>query len=237
MTNQPAVMALLNSGSSRSGLRPMACPTLVTPLTIEALQRAIGNQGELPHADMLFGLQLRSREGTADWQALEPALDRLAELVAPEDPREVIDVAGDTWWLEIGPVDLDQQIVTIQRKDLLVAAIRPREDGRLRIATYRPLDAKSAEYLLGLSLNPHPEHGVCMRDNNWEYALDCSAGTGNWYAFDRGEAHLSWWEHGIGISQDGDNQPHWRKMRNLIARRPAKVAIELGVRYSLREED
>ena len=212
-------------------------PIIAYPLTMEALQRAIGNQGELPHADMLFGLQLRSREGTADWQSLEPALDRLAELVAPEDPREVIDVAGDTWWLEIGPVDLGQKIVTIQRNDLLIAAICPRDDGRLRIASYRPLDAKSVDYLIGLCVNPHPTHGVYMRENNWEYALDCSAGMGNLYAFDRGEAHISCWEHGIGISNTGEVDAHWRAMLDLAPRRPAKLAIELGVRFTMRDED
>src|SRR5207302_304654 len=46
-----------------------------------------------------------------------------------------------------------------------------------------------------LSLLPHPEHGVCMRENNWEYARDCSAGMANFYAFERGEAHLAWWEN------------------------------------------
>jgi hypothetical protein len=168
---------------------------------------------------------------------LEPALDRLAELIAPADHRPVINAAGDSWWLEIGPVALDGPIVTIQRGDQLIAAIGSREDGRLRVASYRPLDAKSADYLTQLSLLPHPEWGVSMRENNWEYAKDCTAGAGNYYAFERGEAHLSWWEHGIGVSNSGEINPHWRAMLSLVPRRPAKLAIELGVRYSLRDEE
>ncbi len=54
-------------------------------------------------------------------------------------------------------------------------------------ACYRRLDAKSANYLIGLGLNPY-EGRVCMRENNWEYAKDASAGMGNWYADERGEA-------------------------------------------------
>ena len=103
---------------------------------------------------------------TADWEALELALDRLAELIAPDDHRTVVSAAGDSWWLEIGPVDLDGPIVTIQRGDQLIAAIGSREDGRLRVAAYRPLDAKAADYLISLSLLPKPDGGVCMRENN-----------------------------------------------------------------------
>lgn len=201
-----------------------------------AFDAVISGDGEPPFAEMLYGLQLRSGEGTADWEALELALDRLAELIAPDDHRTVVSAAGDSWWLEIGPVDLNRPIVTIQRGDQMIAAIDSREDGRLRVAAYRPLDAKSADYLISLSLLPQPDGGVCMRESNWEYARDCSAGSGSYYAFVRGEAYLSWWEKGIGIGKDGAVQPDWRAMRNFIPRAPSKVAIEVGVRYALDDE-
>ena len=212
-------------------------PDIPYPVRPHVLDVLIGGDSDPPFAEMLYGLQHRSSERTADWEGLEPALDRLAELIAPDDHRTVINAAGDSWWLEIGPVDLDGPIVTIQRGDQLIAAIGSREDGRLRVAAYRPLDAKSADYLTGLSLLPQPDGGVCMRANNWEYAKDCSAGAGNYYAFERGEAHLSWWEHGIGVSNSGEIDPHWRAMLSLVPRRPAKLAIELGVRYSLGDEE
>jgi len=98
---------------------------------------------------------------------------------------------------------------------------------------FRPLDAKSAEYLIGLGQVPHPEHGVCMRENNWEYALDCSAGNGNYYAADRGEAYLSYWEKGLGIRWDGSDVPEWRKQLDLVARPAARVVAELGIHYTL----
>lgn len=210
-------------------LAALGLPDIVYPIRTDAL----GNDGDLPYAEMLFGLQESSRFGTSDWRSFEPAIDRLAELIMPDDLRDTVDVAGDTWWLEIGPVDLCQRVVTIQRENTLVAAICPRADGRLRIACYRPLDAKSADYMMNLALNPHPQHGVCMRENNWEFALDCAAGAGNGYAFDRGEAHLSYWQAGTGIMQDGSIDPDWHQMRNLPVRQPARVAMELGVRYAL----
>lgn len=201
------------------------------------LQAALLGDGELPLTVMLHGLQLRSRDGAAQWLQIEPAMNRLAELLAPDDTREFVSAAGDTWWLEIGPVDLGSKLITIQRGDVLVAAITARDDGRLRVAVFRPLDAKSAEYLIGLSQVPHPEHGVCMRENNWEYALDSSAGNGNFYAADRGEAYLSYWEKGLGVSWDGTEVPEWRKQKDLVARPAAGVATELGVYCTLSADE
>jgi hypothetical protein len=205
------------------------------PYSIPAtdLVAALLDDGGLPLAMMLHGLQQRSRDGDSQWQQVEPAMDRLAELLAPDDDAEVISAAGDYWWLEIGPVNLGAKLVTIQRRDVLIAAMTPRDNGRLRVAVFRPLDAKSAEYLIGLGQVPDPEHGVCMRENNWEYALDCSAGMGNYYAADRGEPYLSYWEKGLGISSDGSDVPEWRRQQDLIARPAVRVVTELGIYYTL----
>jgi hypothetical protein len=213
---------------SRYGL-----PCIPYPFAIERF--AAHPDQDLPIADMLYGLQQCSSDGDANWQEMEPAMERLVQLLTPEDTRPLIAAAGDTWWLEIGPVDLDSQLVAIQRGEKLIAAIIPREDGRLRIAVFRPLDSKSAEYLIGLGVNPHPDNGVCMRANNWEHALGSSAGMGNCYASERGEAYLSYWEKGIGVSWDGSEVAEWRLYRELVPRCPAHVAMELGVHFTFDE--
>ncbi len=207
-------------------------PDIGYPVPQAGLEQALAHGGELPLDLLLHGLQQKSQAGGADWQVLEPGMARLADLLAPaDDLREALVAMGDNWWLEIGPVNLDGPLVTIQRRSTLIAAIAPREDGRLRVAVFRPLDAKSAEYLMGLSLKPHPDYGVCQRENNWEYALDCSAGMGNVYAAEAGEASLSYWEFGLGISRDGTVIPEWHGQRHSTPRRPACVATELGVHY------
>lgn len=223
-----AEMHLKPEALARYGL-----PDIAYPIASADLQAALTGGGELPLAMMLHGLQEVARDGETDWKRLEPAMSRLSELLAPEDERDVISAAGDTWWIEIGPVDLSGKLVTVQRGNDLIAAITPRDDGRLRVAVFRPLDAKSAEYLTGLGQVPHPEHGVCMRENNWEYALDCSAGNGNYYAADRGEAYLSYWEKGLGISWDGTEVPEWRTQLSFMARPAAQAVVDLGVHYSL----
>ncbi len=223
-----AEMHLKPEALARYGL-----PDIAYPIASADLQAALTGGGELPLAMMLHGLQEVARDGETDWKHLEPAMSRLSELLAPKDERDVISAAGDTWWIEIGPVELGGKLVTVQRGNDLIAAITSRDDGRLRVAVFRPLDAKSAEYLTGLGQVPHPEHGVCMRENNWEYALDCSAGNGNYYAADRGEAYLSYWEKGLGISWDGNEVPEWRTQLSLVARPAAQVVVDIGVHHSL----
>src|SRR5690606_6418819 len=49
----------------------------------------------------------------------------------------------------------------------------------------------------------------------------------------RGEAYLSYWEKGLGISWDGSDVPEWRKQLDLVARPAARVVAELGVYSTL----
>ena len=214
-------------------LERYSLPDILYPMSIKSFDAALGDDAELDFGQMLYQLQVRSRKGDADWQLIEPAMDRLAQLVAPDDPGPVLSATGENWWLEVGPVDLDGPIVTVQRGDLLIAAMAATDEGRLRVASYRPLDGKSATYLLSMGLKPYLEHGVCMRANNWEYALDCSAGSGNFYAAERGEAYLSYWQSGIGNIADGSQDLHWLAMNDLTSRAASVTVAELGIQYSL----
>lgn len=204
-------------------------PDLAYPLPLEAVRAVLDEDGLLPFDQLLHGLQQQARDGQAPWQALEPAMARLASLLAPQEDWEVVTVEGHDWLLEIGPVDLAQRIVTIQRGEHLVAALCPRLDGSLRVSVYRPLDAKSAGYLLSGSVHPDPVHGVAMRENNWEYMLDASSSFSHCYAADRGEAYLSRWDAGLGTDWNGQVLPHWAQQRGLVPMRPACVCVQLAV--------
>jgi hypothetical protein len=223
---------------NREALVRYNLPDILYPVPLSLISAAVGDGGELPFAEMLYALQQRSAEsGQADWEALEPALDRLASLLAPDDDRLIVTAAGTSWWVEIGPVDLNEAIITIQRRETLIAAFNKCDDGRLRLTTYRPLDAKSARSVIGLAARPHALDGtVCMRENNWEYALDYSAGIGQYYAHERGEAHMSYWEYGLGIQHDRTLNPDWHALRDCPPRRAAVAAIELGVAYAFSDE-
>ena len=222
-------MSILELRLKPATLARYSLPDILYPMSLESFDAALGGDAELDFGMMLYQLQMHSRDGDADWQHLEPAMDRLAQMVAPNDPRTVLSATGDNWWLEVGPVDLAGPIVTVQRSDKLIAAMASTHSGRLRVASYRPLDAKSAKYLIGLGQKPYLDHGVCMRENNWEYALDCSAGSGNFYAAERGEAHLSYWQSGIGNLADGTQDQHWLAMKNLTSRTASVTVAELGI--------
>jgi len=186
---------------------------------------------------ILFWLQEYSAQSPNEWLECEAAMLRLSELIAPpEKSPENITIAGDNWRMQIGSVDLSKTIVTIQRGDYLLAAIQNAGNGQLLVSAYRPLDSKSAGYLSGMALNPAPDGTVCMRPNNWEYALDCSAGMGNMYAADRGESYLSYWEFGLGVCRDGSKVDVWHFQGDIEPIAPKFVAMQIGICYEKSQE-
>lgn len=61
-------------------------PDLPYPVPATDLKSALLDNGDLPLAVMLHGLQQRSRDREAEWQQVETAMDRLAELWRPTMP-------------------------------------------------------------------------------------------------------------------------------------------------------
>lgn len=195
-------------------------PVMSYPVPVDLLDLMLGDQEQLPFPFLLAGLQALTARGDSAWRQLEPAMERLAELLAPADDRPEVSAAGDTWWLELGDLDLKSPLIVIERDGELVAAIAKRDDGRLRATAFRPLDGKSANMLISLSQKSHPVHGVSMRENNWEFALDSASGLGNTYAAYRGEAYLAYYPDGISAE--------------LVSKRfkPAHIALQLGVCFA-----
>lgn len=98
-------------------------PDIPWPLPIAAFAAAVSEPAELPFAEMLFALQNQSDDEPSIWKSLEPAMNRLAELVSedlkafpPDD--QLLAIGSETWWLELGPVDLTKtDRHTPQRRD------------------------------------------------------------------------------------------------------------------------
>ena len=169
MTTSFAELHLKPEALLRFGL-----PNIGYPIPAAMLPELLASSDDLPLAALLHWLQQQSSQADCDFRKLEPAMARLARLLALDDDTR------DT-----------------------VTAIARRDDGRLCAAAYRPLDASSANKLIILAQNPHPDGGVCMRENNWEYALDASAGMAQAYAAEEGSAYFSYWQRGIGTFHDG----------------------------------
>lgn len=215
-------------------------PDIPWPLPIAAFAAAVSEPAELPLAEMLFALQNQSDDEPSIWKSLEPAMNRLSELVSedlkafpPDD--QLLAIGSETWWLELGPVDLTKKLIAILRSDEIVAAVCPREDGRLRIAVYRPLDSSSLSKLLAASIHPDPEYGVCMRPNNWEYLVDASFGMGNSLASLEERPCLQLFPDQNEAPSD-EPTPEWRTDTRPLPRPLPVVAAEIGVYYTLSNE-
>ena len=227
-----------------AGLTEYGLPNMGYPIPVENLNDSSGITGAFPFALMLFGLQERARDRDSGWRTLEPAMQRLAELLASQEDSFVNRdesmentaeadqghaFEGDQWWFELGPVDLRAQLVTIERQGTLLASVGPREDGRLRISVHRPLTGDSIKNLFRLCVKPHPEYGVSMRENNWEYALDASHGLGNVYTADAGGTYLSHYQSWEKCSGRTAENPPWRSDGEMGCRNADWVAVEIAV--------
>lgn len=206
------------------------------PVPSTQLPRIISSD-EIHHHLLLLWLQLYSSVSPEEWKDLEDAMLALINLIGGDDQHSTANVAGDTWSFKAASVDLTKEVVTIQRKEHLLAAIMGAPKGGVIISHYRPLDAKSIRYILGMTLNPNPDGSVCMRPNNFEYAKDCSAGMGNTYAFMRGEAHLSYWEHGIGLDQERKPVEGWSEQRALEPLSAHALAVQIGNYYQYADDE
>ncbi|GHD25490.1 hypothetical protein GCM10007053_01340 [Halioglobus pacificus] len=207
-------------------------PDVGYPVPLASFQDIISGSVEADFAHLLYWLQIYTSEEEVDWLAYCEAMRRLTELVTTQPAQEIMTVQTDDWWLEVGPVDLSKGIVTVQRQERLVAALQPREDGRLRVAVYSPLDGRAIDLLAGMGVRPSDDGSVCMRRNNWEYALDGSAGMGQVYASEAGRCYLSLWEFGLGVSSDGSLIDEWHVQRNLPPISQNYVVKQMGV-YAL----
>jgi|GEM_PF-1350124 hypothetical protein len=205
-------------------------PNIGYPVPHAAIKAAMSGQIEIGFEELLYWLQLYTEINTVSRRDYATAMTRLAEVITNEPAMDLVTIEGQKFWLELGEVDLLRgDIVTIQRGDELVGAFQRRKDGTLRFAAYQPLDAKAIGYATGLALRPAANGTVCMRPDNWEYALDCSAGNGNFYAADRGASYLSRWEFGLGISSDGSKVEHWYGQRGKQGQEPRFVATQIEV--------
>ena len=214
----------------------MGLETIEYPVPPDELRRIISSQ-EIPHKYLLFWLERYSSVSPEDWETLEKAMLALVNLMAGNDLLTYANVAGESWRFKAAPVDLTKEVVTIQRKEHLLVAIQGSPQGSLVVSHYRPLDAKSIRYILDLAVNPQADGSVSMRPNNFEYAKDCSAGTGNFYAFKRGEAHLSYWEHGVGLDIECNPVDGWSEQQNLEPLYVSALAVQVGNYYELDDEN
>lgn len=209
-------------------LRGYGLPNIGYPAPHAAIKAVMSGQIEIGFEELLYWLQAYTGINDVPWRDYSTAMTALAELITDEPAMDVVAIEAEHFWLELGAVNLySGDIVTIQRDGELIAAVEKRRDGTLRFAAYQPLDARAVRLATGLGLKPAANGTVCMRPNNWEYALDSSAGFGQFYAADRGDCYLSRWEFGLGISLDGAKVKEWYCQREKPVQEPRFLAKQI----------
>ena len=216
----------------KESLDAYSLPDIGYPVPVSQFDSLSQIGGKIDLKALLFWLQEYSALHSDKWINLETAIFRLALLLAPEDRRRRIRVYGDNWFLICSAIDLNQTIITIQRQDHLIAAMSPLGNGQLCVCSYRPLDAKSARYLINLSINPSSDN----QKGRWESAIERLVGEENNRADERGEAYLMFWEFGLGVNSDNNCVAPWFDWRESAAIPNNLSATQLGVCYEYSPE-
>jgi len=193
-----------------------ALPSIGKSITVDLISKVTHDICATPLEKTLFHLQLASARTGADLPRLESAIHRLLKQLSIQSSQPSVEAGADAWRLEVGPVPLDQELITINRGGYLLCVLRPNEEGRLIASSFRPLDAHTLRLLTRLSARPHPRHGVAMRPNNWEYALDNTVTVDNSYASNHDLPYLTHFDSGI-----------WDT--GLVAHPAAYTAIQLDI--------
>lgn len=150
----------------------LGLPAIPYPVALPAFQAAVANDGELPLADMLRGLQRRAADPGADWQRLAPAMSRLSELIADGDARDTVELAGEGWWLEVAAIGAATPALNLLHDGVVLAAITGRADGRLRVCAYQPLDSAAIFVLRDLARDPADGQSSCWDRAHASAAVD-----------------------------------------------------------------
>jgi hypothetical protein len=215
-------------------LKESDLPPTNYPVPKDELEKILSSDGSVGFPFMLYWLQEYSECLAVEWKTLDTAMLRLSEIIAPKDNMQIGDINTPDFYLELQQNDLEKETITIQRGGRVLVTIRPTTDFKLSISVFHPLDAKSIRYLMVMARHPHPEYGVQMRENNWEFALDNAAGgAGSFYADQRGESYLAYWKNGLGILNDEGSEDSYKEYRQKVPLMPNIIAAQIGTFYEL----
>jgi hypothetical protein len=191
-----------------------------------------------PLEAMLYALQVRAQEEAVDWLKLAPAMDRLVALLGERKWPSAALVETDTSLVRLGEVDLNGEVITVQRQERIVAAFQAIEGKQLVTQLFHPPCARTIRTILSLNMRPSEDGVIPYYGTNWDYAADSAAGNGQYYAAQAGRAYLAHWANGAGVGFDGERLPLWMKARAEARPWPsasAQCAIALTAHVHMQE--
>ncbi len=211
------------------------------PLALFQGQLAVGSelqtQQEITTFDLLSWMQDFIRYDHAEWRDFDgPILQLAARLASTLMNEESLEFDSSSCQMLLESVDLNNELITIQRQGQVLAACSPTVDGRIRLMALNALDTRSLEIVVSAAIHPEPNGSVCMRKNNWEYLKDLSAGMGQSYASQRGESYLSYWRQGLGWFDAGNRLNRFSEQCKKAPVAPAVTGVQLELFLNSLEE-
>ena len=214
-----------------NALEKRGLPNINYWLPKEVLTSGLMENDVIPYELILYGLQLKISDNKCDYKkycdALLPILRKChsSKLKLAEEQL----FSGNNWTLKLGEIDLtSDEIVTIQRKDELIAAIK-KEDNHLVISVYRPLDDGVLSYIRIMAQDIDIYDGQLSGTDKFERAVYLSNKITHSYKADAGESYLSYWRLGLGVTADKAIAGIWRSQTNLQAMSNSDVGIQFYV--------
>ena len=219
---------------SAAFLERHALPDIGYPVPLARFLELIGSSDALDLAELLYWLQQQSSEAARDFRQYEPAMARLAQLLAPEDDERHRLGAGRR--VVAGtrpgrPRRRNRHAAARRRTRRRDRAARGRPPARRGVPPARRVERQLADQPLsprrrGRQGEP-ARQPLGVREGRFRAAwARCTRRR-------RARSYLSYWQYGLGILHDRTASPVFHPQRTLTPRRPAEVATELGIHYQL----
>ncbi|MEW6999110.1 ADP-ribosylglycohydrolase family protein [Colwelliaceae bacterium BS250] len=193
----------------------LALPAKEYFLPIQILKAGLDDIGKIPKELLLHGLQLKMAEKSTNYKEQHQAILAICNLFDEPGIEDEIFAEGENWTVLYGDIDLaSDEIVTIQRKDELLAALK-QEGEHLVINVYQPLDDSALGTIRAICANIDKMTGEAIGRNKLRYAAHRSNSISQAYSSKDGNSYLSYWQHGLGISNNGDIIAPWKQQASL----------------------
>lgn len=191
-----------------------------------------------PLEAMLYALQKRAAHEKTDWLKLVPAMDALVHALGERgwSGEQIIDRPDFT--LPLAEIDLDCDVMTIQRQGRIVAALAQTDGGRIKAQLFHPPCARTVDTLISLSQNADENGQLPYYGTPWNSAEDTAASNSQFYAATAGKTFLAHWSYGVGLGWDKELIPEWITAREHLQPWPDELgngAIAISAYASIRD--
>ena len=178
-----------------------------------------------PLAAMLFALQKRAAHEKADWLKLAPAMDALVHALLNYGSPGMTIIDRPDFTVMLDQIDLDGDVIAIQRRDRIVAVLAQAPGGRVKAQLFHPPCAGTIEMLISLSYNADADGNLPYYGSHWDSAQGTAASTSQFYASMAGRTYLAPWDFGVGLGWDKQPIEEWVHARSLLKPWPVDQAL------------